>query len=99
VGALVGGQRDQVLLHGGILPGSRHQSRPELTPQEKSGDPLGLAGPGVSDTGLKELKELKTLQGLDLAATKITDAGLKELKELKGLQTLGLYRTEREFAN
>jgi internalin A len=52
-----------------------------------------LEGPKVTDSDLKNLKELKGLQTLDLGSTKITDAGLKDLKELKGLQTLRLTKT------
>jgi len=48
----------------------------------------------VTDAGLKELKELKSLQTLDLSETKVTDAGLKELKEIKSLQTLYLWNTK-----
>jgi len=44
----------------------------------------------VTDADLKELKELKSLQGLRLGDTKVTDAGLKELKEVKSLQWLEL---------
>ena len=47
-----------------------------------------------TDAVLKELKELKSLQKLDLTATKVTDAGLKELKELNSLQWLYLYNTK-----
>jgi hypothetical protein len=48
----------------------------------------------VTDAGLKQLKELKSLQALDLSGTKVTDAGLKELKELENLQTLDLSGTK-----
>ena len=34
----------------------------------------------VTDAALKELKELKSLQTLDLSDTKVTDAGLKDLR-------------------
>ena len=34
----------------------------------------------VTDAGLKELKELKSLRELTLFMTKVTDAGVKELK-------------------
>ena len=44
----------------------------------------------VTDAGLKEMKELSSLQSLSLSATKVTDAGLKELKKLKSLQSLDL---------
>src|SRR5437763_378180 len=42
----------------------------------------------VTDAELKELKELKGLQTLDLRETKVTDAGLKELIELQRLTSL-----------
>jgi hypothetical protein len=48
----------------------------------------------VTDAALKELKELKHLQTLDLGGTVVTDAGLKELKELKSLQKLNLTDTK-----
>jgi repressor of nif and glnA expression len=55
---------------------------------------LALIGTQVTDTGLKELKDLKNLTGLRLANTKVTDVGLKELKGLKSLTELGLYGTQ-----
>src|SRR5262245_37392912 len=48
----------------------------------------------VTDAGLRELKELKSLQLLNLSGTKVTDAGLKELKELKSLRSLYLRHTK-----
>jgi hypothetical protein len=42
---------------------------------------------------MKDLKEIKSLQVLELSGTKITDVGLKELKELKGLESLGVRET------
>src|SRR5215831_14460926 len=50
---------------------------------------VNLLGTKVTDVGLKELKELKSLEMLQLGDTKITDVGLKELKELKSLKKLG----------
>src|SRR5262245_32041096 len=47
---------------------------------------VDLGGTTVTDAGLKELKELKTLQSLEIGSTQVTDTGLKELKELKTLQ-------------
>ncbi len=43
---------------------------------------------------MKELKEIKNLQTLDLSLTVVTDAGMKELKELKSLQMLDLGETK-----
>src|SRR5262249_56995098 len=54
---------------------------------------VNLTRSKIADAGLKELKELKSLQTLNLFQTKVTDAGLKELKELKSLQTLNLSQT------
>jgi len=51
---------------------------------------VDLGDTKITDAGLKELKELKSLQGLDLRGTNITDAGLKELKELQRLRWLDL---------
>src|SRR5262249_8680903 len=48
----------------------------------------------ATDTDMKELKELKSLQTLDLVGTAVTDAGLKELKELISLQWLNLGGTK-----
>jgi hypothetical protein len=57
----------------------------------------------VTDAGLKELKDLKSLQRLYLndrpwtvgqRQSPVTDAGLKELKELKSLQSLCLNGTQ-----
>ena len=53
-----------------------------------------LHGPKVTNASLKDLKELKGLQLLDLGHTQITDAGLKDLKELKHLQQLDLNGTK-----
>jgi hypothetical protein len=39
-----------------------------------------LEGTQVTDAGLKELKELKCLQELNLTLSPVTDAGVKELK-------------------
>src|SRR5262245_58695846 len=47
----------------------------------------------ITDVDLKQLKELKHLQSLELGFTEITDKGLKELKHLKCLQTLDLTGT------
>jgi hypothetical protein len=51
---------------------------------------IDLMGTKVTDSDLKDLKNLKGLRGLGLRGTKITDAGLKDLRELKGLQLLWL---------
>jgi len=41
---------------------------------------VSLEGTKVTDAGLKELKELKSLRSLYLMHTKVTDAGVKELQ-------------------
>src|SRR5262245_3500831 len=55
---------------------------------------VNLFGAKVTETGLKELKELKSLQALKLSGIKVTDVGLRELKELKSLQSLSLIDTQ-----
>ena len=55
---------------------------------------VNLTGTGVTDAGLKALKDLKQLTTLNLDKTKVTDAGLKELKELKQLTLLDIYKTQ-----
>jgi uncharacterized protein YceK len=42
---------------------------------------VDLGGTKVTDTGLKDLKELKNLKFLCLAGTKISSAGLKDLQQ------------------
>ncbi|MCX5653361.1 MAG: hypothetical protein NTY65_01745 [Planctomycetota bacterium] len=42
---------------------------------------LYLGGTPITDAGVKDLKELKDLQRLNLTGTKITDAGLKDLRQ------------------
>ncbi|MCX5669841.1 MAG: hypothetical protein NTU94_00770, partial [Planctomycetota bacterium] len=70
----------------------------EVTRDEKlPGRPIVevyLISTPVTDSDLKDLKELKGLQELVLTSTRITDAGLKDLKELNDLQRLGLSRTQ-----
>jgi internalin A len=54
-----------------------------------------LSGSRVTDAGLKELKQLKQINSLELSFCKeVTDAGLKELKELKQLKELNLLYTK-----
>jgi Leucine-rich repeat (LRR) protein len=55
---------------------------------------LWLRRSKVTDAGLKEFKNLKNLEVLNLGSTEVTDAGLKELRELKNLQTLSLANTK-----
>jgi internalin A len=51
---------------------------------------VDLSGRSVTDADLKDSRELKGLQTLNLSYTKIADAGLIHLKELKNLQYLDL---------
>jgi hypothetical protein len=56
---------------------------------------LSLFACGITDAGLKELKELKNLRRLQLANNEdITDAGLKELSRLPELRFLDLGGTQ-----
>ena len=48
----------------------------------------------LTNSVLKELAGLKSLQALDLEGTLVTDAGLKELAGLKSLQALNLRHTQ-----
>jgi len=48
----------------------------------------------VTDADLKGLKDLKSLQMLNLGVTRVTDACLKDLKDLKSLRTLNLPLTQ-----
>ena len=47
----------------------------------------------TTDSGLQSLKEIKTIQEVDLAGTQITDAGLENLAGLTGLTRLELNNT------
>src|SRR5947209_4270146 len=50
--------------------------------------PFGLSFLNMTDTGLKDLAGMTSLQMLDLRSTLVTNAGLKELAPLKHLQSL-----------
>ena len=71
------------------LPGGK---LPKLPPVDV---PFGLifVQSGLSDEGLKELKELKNLKFLNLTGTVVTNEGLKEMKNLKSLRALSLNGT------
>ena len=47
----------------------------------------------MTDAGLKEVAQLKTLTWLNLSGTAVTDAGIKELAALTKLHTLYLTDT------
>ncbi len=69
------------------------QDLPQLAGLDIS-SPFGVMGfSRLTDSGLKEVKQLKHLTRLKLSATNVTDEGLKELKELKQLARLDLGRT------
>src|SRR5437899_2450557 len=55
---------------------------------------VNLNSTGVTDAGLKELKDLKQLTSLDLTGTGVTGAGLKELADLKQFTSLSLAGTK-----
>src|ERR1700722_1783333 len=54
---------------------------------------LQLAGPNLTDSGAKELRDLTNLTRLYLGGTKIGDSGMKELNNLTNLSTLYLSGT------
>ena len=79
------------LLHA-LASASRQAGARPASPAEVQA--LGLnSDKGVTDAGLKELKEFKNLEYLFLSGTGVTDAGLKELKDFKSLHTLDLSST------
>lgn len=49
----------------------------------------------ISDTGLKDVKNIRSLTFLDLGGTSVTDVGLKEVGEAYNLKSLFLYRCPR----
>jgi internalin A len=51
---------------------------------------LNLFQSNVTDSGLKELAGLKSMQALNLHDARVTDAGVKELAGLENLQSLNL---------
>ena len=54
---------------------------------------LWLRGPTFTDAGLAHLKDLTSLQGLDLWQTQIGGAGLTQLEGLKKLRTVLVHGT------
>jgi hypothetical protein len=63
-------------------------------PRPKQPFALSLVHAHITDTGLRELAGLTTLQSLSLRSTKLTDLGLKNLAGLKDLQVLDLSFTQ-----
>jgi hypothetical protein len=55
---------------------------------------LYLSLSGITDAGLKELKEFGNLKELEIAGTNIDDQGLKQLKDFKHLEHLQLFDTQ-----
>jgi hypothetical protein len=51
---------------------------------------LNLSGTAITDDGLRHLKGLGVLEGLDLGFTNITDEGMHHVGELRGLKELRL---------
>jgi Leucine-rich repeat (LRR) protein len=67
------------------------------SPGHRIGEPIfsvKMGGTKVTDAELVYLKEMKSLQLLNLYDTKVTDAGLAHLKGLKSLQYLFLANTD-----
>jgi hypothetical protein len=55
---------------------------------------LALPRSRISDTGLRDLRNLKSLRYLDLTRTRVSDRGLAALEELPNLRTVNLLRTK-----
>lgn len=53
---------------------------------------LNLSNTDITDSGLKNISQLKELRTLDLSDTKVTDSGIKSLSALKYLKDLNLQR-------
>jgi hypothetical protein len=71
-------------LHGRVTVDANHPGNPVV------GVDLSPALNLFTDAGLNKLKDLKSLQTLNLRQTAVTDAGLKGLKELKSLKDLDI---------
>jgi internalin A len=83
--------REAGLLHA-LASASRGAGARPASPAEVKA--LGLnSDKGVTDAGLKELKEFKNVEYLFLSGAGVTDAGLKELRDFKRLHTLDLSAT------
>jgi hypothetical protein len=63
-------------------------------PSPKTPFGLFLVGTEATDAELKELATLESLQMLDLSFTKLSDAGLKNLSSMKSLTVLDLFATQ-----
>lgn len=74
-------------------PGKYRQLRTpndELPPGPFGFMDIDVSGPGVTDAGLAQLKEIKQLDHLILRDAAVTNAGLEHLKGIKGLRRLTL---------
>ena len=54
---------------------------------------LDLRETGITDAGIKKLRHLKNLYGINLAGTGITDDGLRELQVMAQIRVLDVTRT------
>lgn len=54
---------------------------------------LNLRGTGITDAGLAQIKEIRSLVRLHLEKTPLTDAGLEHLAGLENLEYLNVYGT------
>ena len=75
-----------------VVPSSETPIRQIVKEMEAQRIP-GVRSRQATDDDLKEMKELKGLQTLDVTKSSVTDAGLAHLKELNGLQSLDLTQT------
>jgi internalin A len=73
---------------------AKYTASREMKSALRSLEELELWGTKVTDTGLKQLKQLNNLRVVCLCRTGVTDTGLKELKKLRRLKTLCLQDTE-----
>jgi internalin A len=80
----------------GEVPGFQLRWAPGIAalPRPQTAFGLSFGSGGMTDAGLRELAELKTLQYLFLYNTPVTDAGMKELAGLTSLQALSLASTK-----
>lgn len=83
--------REIGLLHALALMKGKTGGRPASSAEVES---LSLSGTKVTNDGLKELAELKSLTTLDLGSTSVTDAGLQDLAALQRLTNLDLAFTK-----
>ena len=68
--------------------------REDIVSLRPSSAPGRLAGPFITDDGLRHIRGWKRLKVLDLSELGITDDGLRHVAELTALETLDLVRTK-----